>query len=102
MFPSFRCTRSSRSWMIPICATLVSSANRTIQPSGVSGRWPSTSEWHGTPPAGHRHAPSLGEHSREILREAGYDDAIIEALFASGTSMDGSKVQRTVRETTHE
>ena len=27
-------------------------------------------------------APTIGEHSREILREAGLDDAAIEELFA--------------------
>jgi crotonobetainyl-CoA:carnitine CoA-transferase CaiB-like acyl-CoA transferase len=31
-----------------------------------------------------RHAPRLGEHTREMLREAGWDDARIDALVASG------------------
>jgi crotonobetainyl-CoA:carnitine CoA-transferase CaiB-like acyl-CoA transferase len=31
-----------------------------------------------------RDAPSQGEHSREVLREAGYDDAAIAALIESG------------------
>lgn len=60
------------------------------------------SEWHGTPPTSRRHAPSLGEHSREVLREAGYDDDAIDTLFASGISRDGSQVQRTEGETPHE
>jgi crotonobetainyl-CoA:carnitine CoA-transferase CaiB-like acyl-CoA transferase len=35
-------------------------------------------------PAGiHRMAPRLGEHSREVLREAGLSDAEIESLVAS-------------------
>ncbi|MDA9407067.1 CaiB/BaiF CoA transferase family protein [Bradyrhizobium sp. CCBAU 45384] len=35
-------------------------------------------------PAGiHRMAPRLGEHSREVLREAGMSDAEIETLFAN-------------------
>ena len=32
-----------------------------------------------------REAPRQGEHSREVLREAGCDDAAIEALLASGS-----------------
>jgi crotonobetainyl-CoA:carnitine CoA-transferase CaiB-like acyl-CoA transferase len=36
-------------------------------------------------PGGFRHpTPDLGEHSGELLREAGIDEARIEALFASG------------------
>jgi crotonobetainyl-CoA:carnitine CoA-transferase CaiB-like acyl-CoA transferase len=31
-----------------------------------------------------RRAPGLGEHSDEILRNAGYDDAAIRSLRASG------------------
>jgi alpha-methylacyl-CoA racemase len=31
-----------------------------------------------------RDAPAQGEHSAEILREAGYDDDAIEALVAAG------------------
>src|SRR6201996_2201407 len=31
-----------------------------------------------------RHPPEIGEHSEEILREAGYDDATIRGLKASG------------------
>ncbi|HEX9684308.1 MAG TPA: CoA transferase [Burkholderiales bacterium] len=34
-------------------------------------------------------APKLGQHSVEILREAGYDDAAIEAMVASGATFDG-------------
>ena len=36
-------------------------------------------------PAGIRtHAPSFGEHSRELARELGYDEAAVSALLASG------------------
>jgi crotonobetainyl-CoA:carnitine CoA-transferase CaiB-like acyl-CoA transferase len=36
-------------------------------------------------PGGVRHpAPTLGEHTREILREIGYDEARILALEAEG------------------
>jgi crotonobetainyl-CoA:carnitine CoA-transferase CaiB-like acyl-CoA transferase len=31
-----------------------------------------------------RHAPRLGEHTREMLKEVGWDDARIDALLASG------------------
>jgi crotonobetainyl-CoA:carnitine CoA-transferase CaiB-like acyl-CoA transferase len=32
-----------------------------------------------------RRPPDIGEHSDEVLREAGYDDASIRQLRASGT-----------------
>jgi crotonobetainyl-CoA:carnitine CoA-transferase CaiB-like acyl-CoA transferase len=34
-------------------------------------------------------APVLGQHSVDILREAGYDDADIAAMIASGATLDG-------------
>ena len=37
-----------------------------------------------TPSSVERGAPLVGEHSREVLREAGMDDAAIEALIESG------------------
>jgi len=46
------------------------------------------SRWSGTPPAPSRPAPRLGEHSVEVLKEAGYPDAAIAALLRDGvTSM---------------
>ncbi len=33
--------------------------------------------------------PKLGQHSVEILREAGYDQAAIDAMIASGATLDG-------------
>ncbi len=37
-----------------------------------------------TPSTVERGAPQIGEHSREILAEAGYDDAAIDRLLAAG------------------
>jgi crotonobetainyl-CoA:carnitine CoA-transferase CaiB-like acyl-CoA transferase len=36
-----------------------------------------------TPMAVHRDAPTLGEHGREVLREAGFDDAAIDDLIVT-------------------
>ncbi len=38
----------------------------------------------GTPPSVRRHPPLLGEHTREVLHESGYDDAEIDALSRDG------------------
>jgi crotonobetainyl-CoA:carnitine CoA-transferase CaiB-like acyl-CoA transferase len=45
------------------------------------------SAWSRTPPGALRPAPRLGEHSVEILRGAGYADAEIEAMIASGVTL---------------
>jgi crotonobetainyl-CoA:carnitine CoA-transferase CaiB-like acyl-CoA transferase len=42
--------------------------------------------WSQSPPGALRPAPRLGEHSIEILREAGYAGAEIAALIASGVT----------------
>jgi crotonobetainyl-CoA:carnitine CoA-transferase CaiB-like acyl-CoA transferase len=47
------------------------------------------SRWSDTPPEITRHPPSLGEHSIEVLLEAGFDDAEIRALCAEGATVDG-------------
>jgi crotonobetainyl-CoA:carnitine CoA-transferase CaiB-like acyl-CoA transferase len=44
------------------------------------------SGWSKTQPDELRPAPRLGEHSREILREAGYGDAEIESMMKSGVT----------------
>ena len=44
------------------------------------------SEWSDTQPEYRHPAPTLGQHTRELLREAGYDEARIEALLASGAA----------------
>jgi crotonobetainyl-CoA:carnitine CoA-transferase CaiB-like acyl-CoA transferase len=41
------------------------------------------SEWSESPPQYRRHAPRLGEHTREVLREAGLADQQIDALIAA-------------------
>jgi crotonobetainyl-CoA:carnitine CoA-transferase CaiB-like acyl-CoA transferase len=60
---------------------------RTRHPSeGALREMGVPSRWSATPPGPLRPAPRLGEHSREILREAGYADAEIEAMIASGVT----------------
>ena len=35
-------------------------------------------EWSSSPPEVRRHAPTLGEHTLEVFREAGIDEATIQ------------------------
>ena len=56
---------------------------------GKTRQMASGSTWSRTPPEMSRHAPRFGQHSAEVLREAGYDDTHIAALAANGvTSLD--------------
>jgi crotonobetainyl-CoA:carnitine CoA-transferase CaiB-like acyl-CoA transferase len=43
-------------------------------------------EWSESAPRYRRHAPRLGEHTREVLREAGLADDAVEQLIASGAA----------------
>jgi crotonobetainyl-CoA:carnitine CoA-transferase CaiB-like acyl-CoA transferase len=48
-------------------------------------------EWSETPPSIRSLAPRLGEQSREVLREIGYDDAAIDALMAARVTAEPSR-----------
>jgi crotonobetainyl-CoA:carnitine CoA-transferase CaiB-like acyl-CoA transferase len=49
------------------------------------------SEWSESAPEYRRHAPRHGEHTREVLREAGYKDEAIGRMIESGAAMEGGK-----------
>jgi crotonobetainyl-CoA:carnitine CoA-transferase CaiB-like acyl-CoA transferase len=44
--------------------------------------------WSETPPSVRRHAPLLGENTREVLAEAGYAADEIERLLAAGAARE--------------
>jgi formyl-CoA transferase len=44
------------------------------------------SEWSESKPEYRRHAPRLGEHTREIFSELGFSQEKIEQLIASGAA----------------
>jgi crotonobetainyl-CoA:carnitine CoA-transferase CaiB-like acyl-CoA transferase len=48
----------------------------------------------GTPTGMERHAPRFGEHTVEVLGEAGYDAAEIGALIASGAAIAAAEQQK--------
>ena len=47
--------------------------------------------WSKSQPDIRMHAPRLGEHSAEVLREAGYSNAEIAALGAAGVTNTNAK-----------
>jgi len=47
------------------------------------------STWSATQPGPTRPTPRLGEHSREVLREAGFSEEEVQAMFASGAAQGG-------------
>ncbi len=51
------------------------------------------SEWSGTPPTRRAPVPRLGEHTAEVLREAGYDNEEINALIAQGAARTATPPQ---------
>jgi crotonobetainyl-CoA:carnitine CoA-transferase CaiB-like acyl-CoA transferase len=57
----------------------------------VVGAYPATTwpwRFERTPARLRRPAPLFAEHNREVLREAGFDEATIAALYATGTTSD--------------
>ena len=50
--------------------------------------------FHGTPCEVRKHPPMQGEHTRELLRELGYDAAQVQALIDAGTVADAAELRR--------
>ena len=52
------------------------------------------SRWNGAALKVTRHAPTLGEHSVSVLKEAGVTTAEIDALLKAGATIDGEAEAR--------
>lgn len=50
--------------------------------------------FYGTPCSVRLHPPLLGEHTRELLEEAGYTDAEINDMIANGLAADNAEIER--------
>jgi crotonobetainyl-CoA:carnitine CoA-transferase CaiB-like acyl-CoA transferase len=55
----------------------------TVRNMRLPNQWPGGARREWTP------APKLGQHSVEVLRELGYGDGEIEAMIATGVTVDG-------------
>ena len=59
----------------------------TIPRPARCGCWPIPVRYDGQAPALRRMPPALGEHTREVLAEAGYSPQEIEQLLAEGVAL---------------
>ena len=50
--------------------------------------------FYGTPCDVRKHPPLLGEHTRELLIEAGYSEAEINEMIAKGIAADNAEIER--------
>lgn len=57
------------------------------------------SEWHGTPPSNYRAPPLLGEHTHEVLSQAGYSDEKIQDMVNKGAASRAQATTPTSKET---
>ena len=47
--------------------------------------------WKNNPPSTQRLAPELGQHTRDVLLELGYDDAAVDAMLSAGAAYAATK-----------
>jgi crotonobetainyl-CoA:carnitine CoA-transferase CaiB-like acyl-CoA transferase len=48
-------------------------------------------KFHGTPGGSVRPAPRLGQHTREVLVESGFDEVQIRGMLADGAAIDAAE-----------